>query len=399
MNDHRLRELRHALLQIRRLVPAAASCSWAARARAAGMRPGFAGGQSLNPGITNYPLAYVKVPAPTATATKGNASATPSDIDARDLITSITGSDLYVRSQASAGGAEINVTSSITMGQGAVRDLDVSPDGTNWFSLCACRSPFATKERRSQAAPLAHLSIRRDRTDGHAAHQRRHHGRPRRGSPLSAGRTHRVRLDAPDSRPQAILLNEGRPQYQAHTETGNSAIFILHVMNGDGTGMHQISFNTNHDFAPSVLNNGQILFSRWELTNGLSHISLYRCNPDGYGPQLFYGANSHATGANIAGTNNNVIQFLNARQRADGKTLAIARPFLGTQFGGDTLRHRRRELRRVQSAGLAGGAARGRRRPGERHDARHDHRCRHALAGRPLLLGILRSTTAPTGCS
>jgi hypothetical protein len=38
-------------------------------------------------------------------------------------------------------------------------------------------------------------------------------------------------------------------------------------------------------------------------------------NPDGTGLELYYGANSHATGANIAGTNNNVIQFLNARQR------------------------------------------------------------------------------------
>src|SRR6202022_875082 len=39
--------------------------------------------------------------------------------------------------------------------------------------------------------------------------------------------------------------------------------------------------------------------------------------------------------ANITGKNNNVIQFLNARQRADGKLIAIVRPFLGTQLGGD----------------------------------------------------------------
>jgi hypothetical protein len=53
--------------------------------------------------------------------------------------------------------------------------------------------------------------------------------------------------------------------------------------------------------------------------------------------QLLYGANSHATGANVAGTDNNVIQFLSARQRADGKLIAIDRPFLGTQLGGDTV--------------------------------------------------------------
>ena len=124
-------------------------------------------------------------------------------------------------------------------------------------------------------------------------------------------------------------------------------------MNADGSGMHQISFNTNHDFAPSVLANGQIVFSRWEVVNGTDQISLYRANPDGTGLQLYYGANSHATGANIAGTNNNVIQFLGARQRPDGTLLAIARPFLGTQLGGDILRHRCRAVRRDQSAELA----------------------------------------------
>ena len=53
-----------------------------------------------------------------------------------------------------------------------------------------------------------------------------------------------------------------------------------------------------------------MLFSRWELVNGTNQISLFRSNPDGTGLELYYGANSHATGANIAGSNDNVIQFL-----------------------------------------------------------------------------------------
>src|SRR6202040_1125203 len=127
---------------------------------------------------------------------------------------------------------------------------------------------------------------------------------------------------------------EGRPQYPAQTDDRKQPIFLLHVMNADGTNIHQISFNTNHDFAPSVLANGQIVFSRYESING-DQISLYRTNPDGTGLELYYGENSHATGADIAGTNTNVVQFLSARQRADGKLIAIVRPILGTHQGGD----------------------------------------------------------------
>jgi hypothetical protein len=289
-----------------------------------GHAPGVAGGETLTPGVTNYPLAYVKRPVPTT------------DIDVRDLITSITGSDLYVRAQASAGGAETNVTQSITNGMGAVRDLDVSPDGTKVvFSLRLPLNPNMANTDPKQ--PNWHIYqydattqtvtqlTNDDITAGHdvGAHY------------LPDGRI--VFASSRQLATQAILLNEGRPQYQAVTDDRQQVIFLLHVMNGDGTGMHQISFNTNHDFAPSVLSNGRIVFSRWEVTNGADQISLYQSNPDGTGLQLYYGANSHATGANIAGTNNNVIQFLGARQRADGKLIAIDRPFLGTQLGGDTL--------------------------------------------------------------
>jgi hypothetical protein len=299
-----------------------------------GNAPGVAGGQSLTPGITNYPMAYIKQPVLAANTNKADKAATPADINVEDLITSITGSDLYVRETAGASSPEVNVTLPITGGKGAVRDLDVSPDGTKVvFSLRLPLDPTLANTDPKQptwniyqydAAAKTVTQLTNDSvTSGHdvGAHY------------LPDGRI--VFASTRQITTQEILLDEGRPQYQAVTVNQQQAIFLLHVMNGDGSDMHQISFNTNHDFAPSVLANGQIVFSRWETTNGQDQISLYVTNPDGTGLQLYYGANSHATGANIAGTNNNVIQFLQARQRADGKLLSIVRPMLGTQLGGD----------------------------------------------------------------
>jgi hypothetical protein len=342
MNTFTLREHRHGLVKLAALTLAmlwVAGCSSAS----SGHAPGVAGGQTLTPGITNFPLAYIKRPVVTK------------DIDVRDLITSITGGDLYIRDQASAAGAEVNVTGSITKGMGDVRDIDVSPDGTTIvFSLRLPLNP--NKPNTDVTQPNWHIytynattkTVAQLTNDGITA-----------GHDVGARYLPDGRIVFSSSRQlatQSILLDEGRPQYQAQTDDRQQSIFLLHVMDGDGTHQHQISFNTNHDFAPSVLGNGQLVFSRWESTNG-DQISLYRANPDGTGLELYYGANSHATGVNIAGTNNNIIQFLNARELANGTLVAIVRPFLGTQLGGDIVQINAQGFVEIHQPATPGGAA------------------------------------------
>ena len=46
---------------------------------------------------------------------------------------------------------------------------------------------------------------------------------------------------------KAILLDEGKPQFEAATEARNESAFVLHVMNADGTDIHQITFNPSSD--------------------------------------------------------------------------------------------------------------------------------------------------------
>src|SRR6267154_4924200 len=298
MNTLHARELRHGPLKLAALLlPALIMVGCAGGV--SGHAPGLAGVQTQDPGTLNFPLAYVKRPAPAATP--------KADIDVRDLITSTTGGDLYIRAQASPGSLETNVTMSITKGMGDVRDLDASPDGKKLvFSLRLPLNPNKPNTDATQpnwkiyqydAVLKTVTQLTNDNTTaGHdvGAHY------------LPDGRI--VFASTRQAATQAILIDEGRPQYPAQTDDRKQPIFLLHVMNADGTGIHQISFNTNHDFAPSVLANGQIVFSRYESING-DQISLYRTNPDGTRLELYYGENSHATGADNAGTNRMLVSW------------------------------------------------------------------------------------------
>ncbi len=68
----------------------------------------------------------------------------------------------------------------------------------------------------------------------------------------------------------------------------------LYRMEADGSGVRQLCFDQDHDYHPSVLANGQILYTRWDYT-GINHIYLRQLmvmNPDGTGQRAIYGSNS-----------------------------------------------------------------------------------------------------------
>ena len=114
MNTLPARELRHGSLKLAALLLPALFVLGCAGG-VSGHAPGLAGLQTQDPGTLNFPLAYVKRPAP--------APMPKTDIDVRDLITSTPGGDLYIRAQASPGSPEINITQSITLGLGDVRPI------------------------------------------------------------------------------------------------------------------------------------------------------------------------------------------------------------------------------------------------------------------------------------
>jgi Tol biopolymer transport system component len=275
------------------------------------------GGQEPDPVVLDFPIAYVKGPLPVGTE------------DVRELETFQAGSDLWLRDRASPDSPERNLTFGITGGLWNVRDVDVSFDGTKLvFSMREPLIPGAMDSEQPKWAiyeydrPTDTLRRLSNSDNCEADHDVAPHYLP-------DGRI--VFSSARQCQSKAVLLDEnlGKPQFSALDEDRNEHAFVLHVMNADGSGIHQISFNQSHDLDPAVLPDGRIVFSRWENASG-SSIHLYTVNPDGSGLELLYGANSHATG-----TGTTDVQFLSPRTRPDGSVVALLRPFDGTELGGD----------------------------------------------------------------
>ena len=75
---------------------------------------------------------------------------------------------------------------------------------------------------------------------------------------------------------------------------GQRWVSSLYVMDSGGGHVRQLCFDQDHDFHPTVMSNGQILYNRWDYT-GIIHIylrQLMMMNPDGTGQRAVYGSNS-----------------------------------------------------------------------------------------------------------
>jgi hypothetical protein len=70
-----------------------------------------------------------------------------------------------------------------------------------------------------------------------------------------------------------------------------SPVGILHRMERDGSRVVQLSANIVNDFTPSVLDDGRIIYSRWEYVDkpAIPIQSLWTIRPDGTGLAGFYG--------------------------------------------------------------------------------------------------------------
>ena len=70
---------------------------------------------------------------------------------------------------------------------------------------------------------------------------------------------------------------------------------MMYVMDGDGSNIRQLCFEQDHSYCPTVLNDGRILYLRWDYTD-TPHVwnrILFSMNPDGTNQMEYYGSNSY----------------------------------------------------------------------------------------------------------
>ncbi len=279
------------------------------------------GGQDPDPAVQDFPVAYVKRP---LLLDEDGALLT---FDVRDPTAFMPGAELFVRDRASASAVERSITAGVfpndAMGnppQYDVKDLSSSFDGEQLvFAMRAPEIPNADEDEQPTwniwVYDVESQSLRRVIVSDITAEI----GQDVAPHFLPDGRIVFASTRQRDAK--AVLLDEGKPQFEAQVETRQEAALALHVMDADGSNIHQISFNQSHDMDPSVLTDGRIVYARWDNAANQDAFSLYTMNPDGTEQKVLYGVHSHDTGPH-----GEQIQFVEPQELPDGRILISMRP-------------------------------------------------------------------------
>src|SRR6478735_929079 len=204
------------------------------------------------------------------------------------------GGDLMIRDKSSASAQEHNVTAQFTQGRGDVQNPEVSYDGKKIVFAMNCPADNTSKIGDVPACTGSWDIWEYDMTTGG----------------LTGGTFRRLTATGDDD-VEPTYLPAGRgyvftsnrqlkssvnqalgKSYKARDEYERETVFNLHTMDADGGNVTQISFNQSHDRSPSVRQNGDIMFSRWDHVGGRNHFKVFRSKPDGTDMFILFGAHS-----------------------------------------------------------------------------------------------------------
>lgn len=76
---------------------------------------------------------------------------------------------------------------------------------------------------------------------------------------------------------------------------GGNTVANLYLVDRDGKNMRRLTFDQDHDWCPVVMNNGRILYTRWEYSDSPHYFTriLFHMNPDGTDQREYLFSNSY----------------------------------------------------------------------------------------------------------
>lgn len=286
------------------------------------------GDQAEDPVVVDYPVAFVRRQLPFED------DGAPVEDDIFSPATFTPGAELVLKDRATPSAAETVLTAGLFDGTYDVKDLNVSADGQRL--LFAMRAP-EIEDADDDEQPTWNIWLY-DRETGELKRVIESDLIAGEGQDISPAFLPDGRIlftSTRQRRSRALLLDDNKPQFSSLAEDLQEQAFVLHVMDADGSDIEQISFNQSHDLQPTVLNDGRILFNRWDNMGGVDNLSLYTIEPDGTDLAFHYGYHSQQTGTPDADGERTDAVFVRPREMPDGRLLITLRAPEGIGYGGD----------------------------------------------------------------
>ena len=92
-----------------------------------------------------------------------------------------------------------------------------------------------------------------------------------------------------------VLFTSTAPFVGVPCVRGGDHVTNIYHLDTTGGAIRRLTFDQDHDWCPTVLNSGHVLYLRWEYSDIPHFVSriLFRMNPDGTGQMAHYGSNSY----------------------------------------------------------------------------------------------------------
>ena len=91
-----------------------------------------------------------------------------------------------------------------------------------------------------------------------------------------------------------VMFTSTAPMIGVPCVRGSSKVTNLYLLEARSGNIRRLTFDQDHDWCPTVLPDGHVMYLRWEYS-GLPHANsriLFQMNPDGTGQMALYGSNS-----------------------------------------------------------------------------------------------------------